>query len=81
MAFREANYQQLNALSKCRLGEMKAVIDLLEAELADATASLVKADDMARVYRLQGKASVLKDLVEAINASPEQLARLHAAKR
>jgi len=60
---------------------MANLIGLVKQELEAAEAALVKADDLPRIYRLQGKASVLKDLVDAVEASSEKLSRINSAKR
>jgi hypothetical protein len=68
--------QQLTALSRCRLPENQALLDLFEAKLDEVKDSLLTADDPVLVHRLQGKASVLKEFLEAVEKSQEVLGRL-----
>jgi hypothetical protein len=68
--------QQLTALSKCKLPENQALLDLFEAKLDEVKNSLVTADDQVMVYRLQGKASVLREFLEAVEQSRGVLERL-----
>lgn len=81
MAFRDATPQQLTALAHCRGGEMAHLVELIQHELLNTQGALMKADEPAQLYRLQGKANVLKDLVDAVETSSERLARQSAAKR
>jgi len=68
--------QQLMALVRCKSPENKALLELFEAKLAEVLDSLVKADDPATIHRLQGKATVLKEFLEAVHESQEVLERL-----
>jgi hypothetical protein len=68
--------QQLTALSRCRLPENQALLDLFEAKLNEVKDSLLVANDQVTMYRLQGKASVLKEFLEAVKESQEVLGRL-----
>lgn len=68
--------QQLTALSRCRLPENQALLELFEAKLDEVRDSLITADDQILVYRLQGKAAVLKEFLEAVEKSQEVLGRL-----
>jgi len=55
---------------------MADLISLFTAKLEETKTSLMSADDMARVHRLQGRAEVLNDFLEAIKESPSVLERL-----
>lgn len=68
--------QQLTALNACKFPENQALLDLFEAKLEEVKNSLVTADDQVMVYRLQGKASVLREFLEAVEQSRGVLERL-----
>ena len=68
--------QQLTALYKCKLPENQALLDLFEAKLDEVKNSLVTADDQVMVHRLQGKAIVLREFLEAVEQSRGVLERL-----
>jgi hypothetical protein len=68
--------KHLVVLNKCRMPEMADLISLFTAKLEETKTSLMSADDMARVHRLQGRAEVLNDFLEAIEQSPSVLERL-----
>ena len=61
---------------RCKLSENEALVDLFRIRLEEVKTSLVAADDPVRIHRLQGRAEALSDFLEAIERSPEILARL-----
>ena len=67
--------QQLMALARCKSPENKALIDLFETALQDVLEALVVADDQTTINRLQGKASVLKEFLIAVEESQGVLER------
>jgi len=68
--------KQMQALTRCKLPESEALLALFKTKLEETKNSLVSAEDPARIYRLQGRAEVLSDFLEAVEKSPEILARL-----
>ena len=67
--------QQLMALVRCKSPENKALIELFETALQDILEALVVADDHTTINRLQGKASVLKEFLVAVEESQGVLER------
>ena len=65
--------QELQALS--RVHEDKILLKLFESRLKDLYESLSTATDEHIIFRLQGKISVLKELLEAAKKSREVLQR------
>jgi len=63
--------QQVQALQRCRLDENGALLDLFRRSLEETKTSLISADDPIRIHRLQGRAEVLADFLEAVEKSPE----------
>ena len=61
--------QHLQALHDCRMQEK--LLEVFALALADATSALIKADDMAHMYRLQGRAKALEDFLEAVEKAGE----------
>lgn len=68
--------KQMQALYRCKHPENESLIALFAAKLEETKNSLVVADDPIRIHRLQGRAEVLTDFLEAVEKSPEILARL-----
>lgn len=68
--------KHIAALMRCRNGEMENLKSLFKVKLEEVKESLVVADDTVRIHRLQGRAEVLKDFLEAIEQSPSILERL-----
>jgi hypothetical protein len=66
--------QHMQALNRCKL-ENPALLDLIRQRLEDTKRSLILADDTVRIHRLQGRAEVLMDFLEAVEKSPEILER------
>jgi hypothetical protein len=64
------------ALLKCRQPENEALLSLFKIKLEETKASLVEADDLNRIHRLQGRAEVLRDFLEAVEQAPSVLERL-----
>lgn len=55
---------------------MADLISLFNTKLEETKASLISADDMVRLHRLQGRAEALVDFLEAVEQSPSVLERL-----
>ena len=67
--------QHVQALYHCKVTDNAALLELFETKLAEVKDSLVLADDPVMIHRLQGKASVLKEFLEAVEKSQEVLTR------
>lgn len=67
--------QHIQALLACK-SQNESLVALFEAKLEEVKLALLQADDMSRVYKLQGQASVLKDFLDAVEKSSEVLERL-----
>ena len=63
--------QHMQALFRCKLEENGALLDLFRKKLEETKNSLIAADDLVKVHRLQGRAEVLSDFLEAVEKSPE----------
>lgn len=63
--------QHMQALQRCKLDENGALLDLFRKKLEETKESLILADDLVRIHRLQGRAEVLSDFLEAVERSPE----------
>jgi hypothetical protein len=63
--------QHMQALVRCKLGENGALLDLFRKKLEETKNSLVVADDLVKLHRLQGRAEVLADFLEAVERSSE----------
>ena len=68
--------KHIQALTRCKHPESEALLALFKTKLEETKVSLMTAEDPTRVYRLQGRAEVLSDFLEAVEKSPEILARL-----
>ncbi len=66
----------MQALFRCKQPESEALLSLFRAKLEEVKSSLVSADEPIRMYRLQGRAEVLADFLEAVEKSPEILERV-----
>jgi hypothetical protein len=75
MAFKDANPSQLAAASRLQLGEFAPLLGLLESELRQTQDRLLVATETPLMYRLQGKASALKDVLDLVNESGDRLNR------
>lgn len=67
--------KHVQALYRTSADDMKNLVDLMELKLSETKDSLVTATDIQQIHRLQGKASVIKDFLEAVNKSSEVLER------
>jgi hypothetical protein len=63
-------------LYRCKLPEHEALLALFRSKLEETKNSLVQAEDPVRIHRLQGRAEVLTDFLEAVEKSREILDRL-----
>lgn len=66
MLLQSASKQQAEALRRLRSSDMKPLLELLDSELAKSRAQLVKADETMRVYRLQGRVTMLEDILQSV---------------
>ena len=67
--------KHVQALYRCRAEDMKNLVELVELKFEEVKDSLVTATDTQHIHRLQGKASVLKEFLEAIDKSQEVMER------
>lgn len=65
--------QHVRALYECRNTK---IVGAFAAKLSETTESLIKATDQVTINRLQGKALLIKEFLEAVEKSPEILERL-----
>jgi hypothetical protein len=65
----KADRREIQALQKCRNPENADLLALFKSKLEETKLSLVEADDAVRIHRLQGRAQVLKDFLEAVEKS------------
>ena len=63
--------QHMQALNRCKLDENGALLDLFRKKLEETKESLILAEDPVRIHRLQGRAEVLADFLEAVEKSHE----------
>lgn len=68
--------QQMQVLMRYKLPEHAKLLALFAAKLEETKNSLVAADDPVRIHRLQGRAEVLADFLEAIEKSSEVFERV-----
>ncbi len=68
--------QHMQALTRCKLPENAALLDLFRARLDEVKQALVNADDPIRIHRLQGRAEILIDFLDAVEKSHEVLDRV-----
>jgi hypothetical protein len=68
--------KHIQALYRCKHPESEALLDLFKTRLDEVKTALVQAEDPVRIHRLQGRAEVLSDFLEAVEKSQEVLARL-----
>lgn len=74
--FGKLDRQQLIALVRCSSPEMASLVPLFEKVLDDTKAALVRTDDLGHFQRLQGRAQVIEDFLEAVSSAPSVLERL-----
>jgi hypothetical protein len=67
--------KDLEALNKCNLPELANLVKLFEKLEMDTLRAVAKADESARIYRLQGRAEVLTDFLEAVKEAASVLER------
>jgi hypothetical protein len=67
--------KHVQALYRCKGEDMKNLVELMSIKLDELKDSLVVATDTQQIHRLQGKASVIKEFLEAIEKSSEVLER------
>lgn len=68
--------KQVEALVKCRYPEMQNLISLFNSAKEDALAQLLRADETARMYRLQERVYVLDEFLKAVEESASVWERL-----
>ena len=68
--------QHMLALYRCKLPENETLLALFRKRLEETKNSVIYAEDPARIHRLQGRAEVMADFLEAIEESSEVLERL-----
>jgi len=71
--------QHIQALVNCKLHN-PVLVTLLQAKLDEVKTLLISADE-DRVHRLQGKAQMLSDLLEALEIAPTILNRVSQPTR
>lgn len=68
--------KHVQALSKCRMPENEALLSLFKLKLEETKSALIEAEDQVRIHRLQGRAELLRDFLEAVEQSSSVLERL-----
>lgn len=68
--------RHMHALNRCKSEESTVLLELFELKLAEVQESLLKATEPSAIYRLQGRASVLKDFLESVEQAQGILERL-----
>jgi hypothetical protein len=68
--------QQMQALMRCKLPDSEQLLALFRARLEETKSALVVADDYHRICKLQGRAEVLADFLEAVEKSSEVFDRI-----
>jgi len=66
----------MQALLRCKQPESAALIELFRSRLDEAKNALVMAEDKVMIHRLQGRAEVLQDFLEAVERSSEIVERV-----
>lgn len=66
----------MQALLRCKQPENTALVDLFRSKLDEAKNALIMADDTVMIHRLQGRAEVLQDFLEAVEKSSEIVERV-----
>lgn len=67
--------RHVQALYRTSADDMRNLVELMALKLDETKDSLVTATDTQQIHRLQGKAAVLKEFLEAIEKSSEVLER------
>lgn len=73
------NRHHLQALSECRTGHSHLQA-LFTSTLEETKKALVRADEPVNIHRLQGTAKALQDFLDAVETSPEILARVNSSQ-
>lgn len=68
--------KHIQALYRCKHPESEALLELFKTKLEETKVSLMVAEEPARIYRLQGRAEILADFLEAVEKSNEILDRI-----
>jgi len=71
------NRHHLQSLVECRIGHSHLQA-MFSSVLEDTKKALVRADDPVNIHRLQGTAKTLQDFLDAVETSPEVLARVNS---
>lgn len=66
----------MQALLRCKQPENAALVGLFRSKLDEAKNALIMADDTVMIHRLQGRAEVLQDFLEAVEKSSEIVERV-----
>lgn len=66
----------MQALLRCKQPENAGLIELFQSKLDEAKNALIMADDTVMIHRLQGRAEVLQDFLEAVERSSEIVERV-----
>ena len=66
----------MQALQRCKLDESGALLELFRKKLEQTKDALVLAENSVLIHRLQGRAEVLSDFLEAVEKSNEILDRV-----
>lgn len=66
----------MQALLRCKQPENAGLIELFQSKLEEAKNALIMADDAVMIHRLQGRAEVLQDFLEAVERSSEIVERV-----
>lgn len=74
--FSSVTSQQLTAVLRCRGEDLSPLTGMFEEALDATMKTLVMAIDPSVIYRLQGRAQVLKDFLELVNTGDKILHRL-----
>jgi hypothetical protein len=75
----QPDLRDVNTLLSCR--QQENLLKLFRQKLEETKSSLVAADDMVRIHRLQGRAEILEDFLQAVLESPAILERLQNQPR
>ena len=67
----ELTQDQIRVLARMKQIGGERILEVIDLFIEDAKNSLVRADEMARVHRLQGRAEGYQDLKEAIEDASE----------
>lgn len=68
--------KHIQALMRCKFPENEALLDLFRQKLEETKVALVTAEEPVRIHRLQGRAEVLADFLEAVEKSSEVFDRI-----